>query len=303
MVLIDKEEIVKVAAYLFGRVHRSVYIEIIALRERRKDVGKGLCLYPRSHRQFVVDTVFLELLFLISLDLNADDNVIQISCGNDSCKDDELKFFDKSLDPDRNKRQQQIEPKCWCKPLVYLGFVSYQKIDTLTEHQYVHGVGKHITGIPVIDVHLIEIVIELWKNVRDKTHHVAGQKEKEDIVDGLGTLSGICQEKYQERKQIDHETWYGKLHKSGSLDQDREHFARMSADQHPDEMHWYVDIDQGEKDLKISSYLFADMHSGSDLDYAQTADAEACCDKYDIDDVKQVEIKYHIRSPAFLKIS
>ena len=112
MVLIDKEEIVKVAAYLFGRVHRSVYIEIIALRERRKDVGKGLCLYPRSHRQFVVDTVFLELLFLISLDLNADDNVIQISCGNDSCKDDELKLFDKSLDHDRNKRQQQIEPKC-----------------------------------------------------------------------------------------------------------------------------------------------------------------------------------------------
>ena len=51
MVLVDKEEVIKVSADLLGRGHAGIDIELMTVREGREFVGQHICLDPGSQRQ------------------------------------------------------------------------------------------------------------------------------------------------------------------------------------------------------------------------------------------------------------
>lgn len=131
MLFVDKEEIIEVASDLLRGVHGSIDVEIFALGESREDVGQGLCLYPGRHVEFMVDTVLLELLLLIPLDLYPDYHVTQVGCCYYGNEDDELDLGKSHLKAYRGKRRCQIYPECGSKTLVKLGSVSQEQEDVL----------------------------------------------------------------------------------------------------------------------------------------------------------------------------
>ena len=59
MILINKEEIVEVAADLSGRIHHSVNVELSALRESRENTGQHALLDLVGHVQLRADPLLL----------------------------------------------------------------------------------------------------------------------------------------------------------------------------------------------------------------------------------------------------
>ena len=110
MSVIKKEEIIEIAAYFLSRIHRGIDIEIITLRKCRKDIGQSLCLNSCGHRQLSIKTLFLFLLDLISLKLNAGNNIIQIGSSNYRNNDDKLDLLEKYLNDYCTDWKCQIDP-------------------------------------------------------------------------------------------------------------------------------------------------------------------------------------------------
>ncbi len=62
-------------------------------------------------------------------------------------------------------------------------------------------------------------------------------------------------------------------------------------------MHGDVNIDERKEYLEVSLYFLTDMHSGTYMQYAETADSKSCSNKYNVNKVSYTKIDTHDNHP------